>query len=165
MMTLLYIPSIFGVSLEVYFILIILGVPIFLISRWLLKKLIKVEKTRKIATWIVTLIATPLVYIGLIMLWLFAIAYHPNHDFDKQKWSADKEKRYELSDDIINSKMLIGKTKAEVRQILGEEGNADQSDFWNYYIGFEPSFANIDPDYLVIEFKQGKVIKVRQRET
>ena len=93
------------------------------------------------------------------------MSYHPTHDFDKEKWFADKETRYNLSEDIIESEMLIGKTKSEVRQILGDENNTDQSDNWSYYLGFKPGFANIDPDVLDIEFKDGKVIKVGQHET
>jgi hypothetical protein len=99
------------------------------------------------------------------MLWFFSMSYHPTHDFDKEKWFADKETRYELSEDIIESEMLIGKTKSEVRQILGDENNTDQSDHWSYYLGFRPGFANIDPDVLDIEFKDGKVIRVGQHET
>ena len=165
MTTLLYIPTLFGVSIEVYFILLVLGIPTFFIWRWILKKFIKVGKTRKIATWTATIVATPLIYVGLLMLGFFSMSYHPTHDFDKQKWFADKEKRYELSEDIIDSKMLIGKTKSEVRQLLGDEGNTDESDYWNYYLGFRPGFANIDPDVLDIEFKDGKVVKVGQHET
>jgi len=165
MTTLLYIPTLFGVSIEVYFILIVLGVPTFFIWRWLLKKFIKTDKTRKIVTWTATIVATPLIYVGLIMLWIFSMSYHPTHDFDKEKWFADKETRYELSEDIIDSKMLIGKTKTEVRQILGNENNLDQNDNWSYYLGFRPGFANIDPDVLDIEFKDGKVIRVGQHET
>src|SRR4030095_168385 len=123
MTTLLYIPSILGMSVEVYFFLLILGVPTFFVWRWFLKKFIINNRTRKIATWTATIIATPLIYSGIIMLWLFSMSYYPTHDFDKEKWSANKEKRYELSGDNIESKMLIGKTKSEVRQILGDEGN------------------------------------------
>ena len=93
------------------------------------------------------------------------MSYHPTYDFDKEKWFADKETRYNLSEDIIESEMLIGKTKSEVRQILGDENNTDQSDYWSYYLGFTPGFVNMDPDALVIEFKDGKVIKVGQHET
>lgn len=83
----------------------------------------------------------------------------------KKKWFADKEQRYEMSEDIIKTKVLLGKTKSEIRQILGDEGNTDESDYWSYYLGFRPGFANIDPDVLDIEFKNGKVIEVRQHET
>jgi hypothetical protein len=165
MTTLLYIPTIFGISIEVYFILIILGIPTFFVWRWLFKILIQTDRSRKIATWTATIVATPFIYLGLIMLWFLSMSYHPTHDFDKEKWFSNKGKRYELSEDIIGSKMLIGKTKSEVRQLLGDEGNKDESDYWDYYLGFRPGFANIDPDVLDIEFKDGKVVKVGQHET
>ena len=94
MIKLLDIPVFFGVSVEVYLILIVLSIPTYLIWRWLLKKYIKVDRTRKIATWTATIIATPLIYVGLILLWIFSISYYPNRDFDKQKWFGDKDKRY-----------------------------------------------------------------------
>lgn len=165
MNALLYFSAIFGISIEVYVILAILGVPTFFVWRWLLKKIVKTDNTRKMATWIATVVTTPFIYVGLIILWIFSISYHPTHDFDQDQWFADKESRYELSEDIIDSNMLIGKTKSEVRQLLGDEGNAEESDYWYYYLGLRPGFANIDPDVLTIEFKQGKVIRVGQHET
>lgn len=165
MTTLLYIPTLFGVSIEVYLIFIVLGIPAFFIWRLLFKKFIKDDKRRKIAIWMATLITTPLIYIGIIMLWIFSMSYYPAHDFDKERWFLDKETRYELSEDIIDSEMLIGKTKSEVRQILGDESNADQSDHWSYYLGFRPGLFNIDPDVLDIKFKRGKVIRVKQHGT
>jgi outer membrane protein assembly factor BamE (lipoprotein component of BamABCDE complex) len=165
MTNLLYIPTLFGVSVEVFFILILLVIPTYYICRWLLKKYIQVEKTRKIASWTTTIIATPIIYFGIILLWLFSMSYHPTNDFDKQKWFANKETRYEISEDIIKNKMLIGKTKSEVRQLLGDEGNNNESNHWDYYLGFRPGIANIDPDVLDIEFKDGKVFKVGQHET
>jgi hypothetical protein len=161
----LYIPTIFGVSVEVYFFLLIIGIPTFFIWRWLLMKFIKADKKRKIAVWAATIITTPLIYIGIILLWIFSISYYPNRDFDKEKWSANKEKRYELSKNLIEGEILIGKSKTEVRQILGDAGNSDESNYWSYYLGFIPGPFNIDPSVLDIEFKDGKVIKVRQHET
>lgn len=165
MMIPLYIPTFFGISIEVYFILLILGILLFFIWRWLLKKLIKTDNTRKIATWAATVLTTPLIYIGIIMLWLFSMSYNPNYPFDKEKWLTNKDKRYELSADIIESKMLIGKTKSEIKQLLGDEGNSDNSDYWNYYLGFRSGFAIIDASVLYIEFEDGKAVKIGQRET
>ena len=51
----------------------------------------------------------------------------------------------------------------EVRQILGDEKNKDVKDIWQYYLGFRPGLS-IDPDMLVIEFKDGKVIRVSRVE-
>ena len=113
-----YIPPLFGIGIDVYFILIVISIPTYYIFRWLLKKCIQVDKTRKIATWTATLIATPILYFGLILLWLISMSYHPTYDFDKQKWFANKESRYEISEDIIESKMLIGKTKLNLKSLL-----------------------------------------------
>ena len=165
MKSLSILPEFFGISIEVYFIILILAIPTFLIFRWIFKKQIKDRKKLNITSLMATIIATPLIYFLIIMLWIFSISYYPSKDFDRQKWISDKEKRYELSEEIIESEMLIGKTKAEVKQILGDEQNADDSDLWNYYLGYKPQLFGIDPDVLDIEFKNGIVIKVGQHET
>ena len=162
MNVLLYKPTVFGVSIEIYVILFVLGIPIFFLWRWLLRKHIKNEKTRKTATWIATIISTLFIYAAIIMLWIISISFYPSHDFDKQKWFDDHEKRYELSADIIDSKVLIGKSKEEIREMLGDEENSDLSDNWIYYLGFRPQLFVIDPDYLDLTFKNNKVIKVSQ---
>jgi amino acid transporter len=162
--TLLDIPVLFGVSIEVYFILIILGTPAFFIWRRIFKKYIKVDRTRKIWTWAATLLLTPMIYVGLVMIWVFSISYYPNHDFDKQKWGDDLDKRYELSKDIIDSKMLIGKSKAQVRQILGNEDNSDSLNTWVFGLGVRPELFNIDDSYLQVEFDNGKVVNVEQHK-
>jgi amino acid transporter len=165
MTKLLYIPELFGVSIEVYFIIFILAFPTFFIWRWIFRKYIEEKKKQNIATWTATIIVTPIIYVGLVMLWICSISYYPSNNFDKQKWFSDKEKRYELSEDIIESKMLIGKTKAEVKQILGDGENIENNDLWNYYLGYRPQLFGIDSDVLDIEFKDGKVIKVSQHQT
>lgn len=146
-------------DISVYFILTIIGVPIFFIWRWLLRRLAVVEKIRKVFVWSATIITTPLIYCGFI--WLM-FCYYPEHNFSKEEWQIDKEKRYEFSENIINSKMLIGKSKEEVKQILGDEGNSNTSDNWSYYIGHIPEVGNIDPNSLCITFKDKKVAKVIQ---
>jgi hypothetical protein len=165
MTPLLFIPTIFGFDIELYIILIILGIPTFYFWRWLLKKFISVSKTRKIWTWIATIIFTPIIYVGIVLLIFFRMEYYPNKSFDKQTWLQDTHKRYELSKDIIESKMLIGKTKSEVRQLLGDDaGNKDSFDTWYYGLGIRPEFGNIDDSYLLIEFKNDKVINVEQHK-
>lgn len=157
--------DVFGISIEVYIILFILGIPTYFLLSWLLKRIIKVEKTRKIVTWTATIIVTPLVFIAIAIIILTSLYYYPTYNFDKQKWKSNIEKRYELSEDIIASKLLIGKTKIEVEEILGKENNSITSDYWTYYLGFRPGLMSIDPDVLDIYFKDGKVVKVGQHET
>lgn len=162
MNSLLFIPEFLGVSIEVYVIVLIIAIPTFFIWRWILRKFIKDNRKIKIATWIGTLILSPLIYISIVLIWIFCISYYPSNDFDKNKWDTDKDKRYELSEDLIESNMLIGKTKAEVLQILGDEGGKDNQDYWRYYLGTKPAFIMLDPDVLDVYFEGGKVIRVSQ---
>jgi len=78
----------------------------------------------------------------------------------------EPDTRYELTKDLIDSEILIGKTKAAIIAILGTDiGNETDEDLWYYDIGLVSSTGNIDPDILEISFKNGKVILVTQRST
>ena len=163
-MILLNTPVILGLDLDVYFILFIIAIPVFFIWRWLFRKVIIVTNYRLMATWVATLAATPLIYAGLVLLLLFSMSYYPNHSFNREKWINDREDRYQFSQKMISSKMLIGKTKTEVRQMLGDVENSDSTNSWYYYLGIRPEFSNIDPDNMEIIFQDGKVTDVIQHK-
>lgn len=161
----LIIPTLSELSIEVYFILIILAIPTFFTWNRFLKKLLKTNNIRKSVALIATVIVTPIMYTGIIMLLIFSITFYIPRHFDQETWIQNKETRYKLSEDIIESNVLIGKTKLEVRQLLGDENNTDNSYVWHYNLGLRPGIANIDPDVLEIEFKDDIVIKVTQYES
>ena len=165
MITLIYLQTIFGIHISNYIIMLLIAIPAFFIWRYVFKKFISVIRTRKMVTWTATLISAPLIYMGIVQLFFFGLSYYPTHDFNKEKWFSDREKRYEVFEDIIESEMLIGKTKTEVRQILGDENNSDESDYWRYNIGYVPAFFCMDPTWLDIDFKNGKVIRVGQHRS
>ena len=124
-------------SIEVPIIVLILAFPIYFLSKWILKKWnFGNEKNRKYLAIIPSVVLSPIVYIGLIYLWIFSISYYPTNDFDKQTWESNPEERYKMSEDIIA-----------------------------YGLGFVPGLFNIDPDVLDIYFENGKVTKVGQHET
>jgi hypothetical protein len=156
----LFIPTIFGFGLDVYIILVVLGIPIYFIFRRRFKKRIQSTRKRKIVTWVSTILVTPLVYITIVAITFFCMEYYPNKDFDRQQWLTDKEERYEFAKDIVNSNMLIGKTKLQVEKILGNNSNPNENDYWYYDLGYRPELFNIDPDNLEIGFKNDKVILV-----
>ena len=158
MQHLLDIPVFFGVSIEVYFILLIIAVPTFFISRWVLKKFIKIDKIRRIFTWVTTIILTPIIYIGLISLFIFWMAYTPSKDFDKSQWFADRESRFEMADDIIKTEMLIGKDTNQVKQILGDPNLCgDTTLIWTYDMGTGGGVIGFMDHTLQIQFKNNKV--------
>jgi hypothetical protein len=136
-LSLLDIPVIFGLSIKVYFLLIIIAIPTFLFWKWLLKKYIKVDKTRIFSVWAATLLVPPVIYVVLILLFLFAMSYTPSKNFDKLEWLTDKEGRFEMANDIIKSKMLIGKDTTQIKQILSDPTwGGDSTKVWIYDMGF-----------------------------
>jgi len=53
--------------------------------------------------WITTVVSTPLIYIGLIFLWITIATHYPQRDFNQDKWIKDKETRYEYADDLVDN--------------------------------------------------------------
>ena len=153
-------------SPEVPVIILILAIPVYFLTKWIFKKLkLGNEKYRKYLAIIPTIILSPLLYVGIIMIWIFSVSYYPKTDFNMQEWNENKEERYKMSNDIIKSDILIGKTKEEVIELLGEDYYSYDESHIAYDLGFVPGLFNIDPDVLDIYFKNGKVIKVGQHET
>lgn len=153
-------------SPEVPIIILILAIPVYFLSKWILKKFkLGNDINRKYLAIIPTIILSPIIYVGIIMIWIFSISYYPNTDFDKQKWESNKDERYKMSNDIINSELLIGKTKDEVIILLGNDFYKYGENHIAYDLGFVPGLFNIDPDVLDVYFENGKVIKVGQHET
>jgi len=163
------IPELFGLSIEVYFILTLIAVPTFFFCRWLFRKFKMSDKARKVAAWITTLILTPAIYIGLVLLLLFGLSYTPSIDFDRSQWLADREGRFQMATDIIKTKMLIKKDTIEVKGLLGEPTwgtdstwKSDAISTWTYDMGFGGGngIAGLMHN-LVITFDKGHVVTVK----
>lgn len=153
-------------SPEVPIIILILAIPVYFLSKWILKKFkLGNDKNRRFLAIIPTIIISPILYVGIIMIWIFSISYYPKTDFNKQKWESNKDERYKMSNDIIKNELLIGKTKDEVINLLGNDFYKYDDNHIAYDLGFVPGLFNIDPDVLDIYFENGKVIKVGQHET
>ena len=153
-------------SPEVPIIILILAIPVYFLTKWIFKRLkLGNEKNRKYLAIIPTIILSMLLYVGIIFVFVFSISYYPKTDFNKQEWNKNKEERYKMSNDIIKSEILIGKTKDEVIELLGDDFYSYDENHIVYDLGFVPELLNIDPDVLDIYFEYGKVVKVRQHGT
>ncbi|AXT50313.1 hypothetical protein D1818_05515 [Aquimarina sp. BL5] len=128
---------------------------------------------------------TNLKYYGIILIGIicFALIYYTysivsfaNSDifngldyvevkFDKELWTRDKEERYVMSKDIIESKILVGLNKENVIEILGSDYDSYSENTISYCLGFVPSISGSDPDLLELTFENGKVKSVRQHGT
>jgi hypothetical protein len=153
-------------SYEVPLLILILAIPVYFLSIWFLNKFkLGNEKNRKFLAIIPTILLSPILFGGIIQLWIFSISYYPKTDFNKQEWASNKEERYKMSNDIMESNLLIGKTKDEVITLMGNDFYKYDDNHIAYDLGFVPGLFKIDPDVLDIYFKNGKVFKVGQHES
>lgn len=147
---------------------IIIAIPTFFILRWLLKKIIKIKRYRIITTWILTLLLTPLLYLGAAII-LFSILFHvPSKKFDKISWRYDTGKRFQMSDDIIKSEILIGKDTTQIKDFLGDTHQKYQDSSkqltWIYEMGEGGGGLGFLFHSLGITFKDNKAILVQHFE-
>lgn len=139
-----------------------IAIPVYLFLRWLLDKTDLSTRIQKFWQISGSVVLAPLIFIGSIYGMLYVLHYHPNRDFDRQAWANDRWQRYEMSQDIIESRMLIGKPKREVELLLGGECEI-YIDSCPYILGFPPGIFNLDPLALIVTFEDGKVVKVHEK--
>jgi len=130
---------------------------------------VKTIDKRKWLTLLVSLIITPFVYFYAVypMVNIFS-NYHHQKYFSSELWKDKPTLRYELSDDMLSSEILTGKSKSEIESLLGtyewlswNDNNKDHdSNKWNYSLGIEPGAFNTEKECLEITFKDHKVVNV-----
>ncbi|MDO7876301.1 hypothetical protein Q5H93_16270 [Hymenobacter sp. ASUV-10] len=152
------------VSLAFALIALIAAVP--LLFRWhrFLRQKTQHKFIAVFGAMFLTAASVSVAYIVAVTAFFAATFYYPDKDFDRNRWLTEREKRFELSEDLIESRILVGKNKAAVKQLLGDEENDEQSNYWRYYLGYRPTIIGIDPDVLDIYFQDGKVVKVEQHQ-
>lgn len=125
---------------------------------------------RKWLTIIVSLVLTPIVYFYLFypMLNIF-ISYHHEKHFDADAWEEKPQLRYEMSNQILNDSLLIGKNKNDIEALLGKPEwfswdeilQVNSKEKWNYNLGFKPGAFNDMQECLELQFKNNSVKSVR----
>jgi hypothetical protein len=104
--------------------------------------------------------------IGLFLFAAFVITtsliYLFEERFDKHEWRRDPARRYQMVDDVIESQMLMDKSKNEVIELLGEPNSSvsAEKDVFLYRLGNPPTFFESKREQLLIVFEDGKVYKV-----
>ena len=113
-----------------------IAIILFFVIEWALKKPIRSGKYRVITTLGATLILTPVICVVLIHLLIFAINFEISRDFDKSTWMSNPHDRYQMADDIIGGKILIGKDSNQVKQLLGKSDLVRATpQQWQYNMG------------------------------
>ncbi|MFD2543246.1 hypothetical protein ACFSSB_13010 [Lacinutrix gracilariae] len=94
------------------------------------------------------------------LTWLF------EERFNAEQWHSQPLTRYKMVEDIIESNILIGKTKQEVILLLGEAipSSLNGKEHLVYALGKPPSFFEPKNEILVVIFENHLVIKVIQQQ-
>jgi len=124
---------------------------------------------RKWLTLLVSIVLTPLLYFYMVypMINIFS-NYHHQKYFSSELWIDKPALRYELSDDMIASKVLIGQSRSNVESLLGkpewlswdDTKKAHDTNRWNYGLGIEPGAFNTDKECIEIVFQNETAIAV-----
>ncbi|MEH6537549.1 MAG: hypothetical protein V7719_14215 [Psychroserpens sp.] len=130
---------------------------------------VKTIDRRKWLTFLVSLVITPFIYFFAVypMINVFS-DYHHKKYFSEELWKEKPALRYELSDEMMSSEILIGKSKSDIETLLGTHEWLTWSDAkkdhdtnrWNYGLGMEPGAFNTEKECVEIVFKDNKVVNV-----
>jgi hypothetical protein len=85
--------------------------------------------------------------------------------FDAVAWRNDAENgsgvRQSMADGLVASRSLIGRTREEVVEMLGEPPETGYFKRYDlvYWLGHERGFISIDSEWLVIRIVNGRVVE------
>jgi len=144
---------------------IIIAIPVFFIVLWLTRKFQKNKEYNYITASIITTLLTPVLYIGAVTIFFSILFHEPARNFDKETWLSNKAKRFQMSDNIIKSKLLIEKDTAQIKQILGDPTwRHDSLNKWGYDMGMGGGGLGFLFHNLTVSLENGKAVKVEHFE-
>ena len=157
-------------------LLTIIGVLIFIVmifivyqsSSWILKKLkIGSDKSRRnIAIAPAILLAPVLViaiFIGSILI-EDSFVSRDYYYFDEYTWRAKSASRKGMASPLIEEQILIGQTKPQVIELLGDDFHHYDENSIMYHLEKYPHLPFKNPEILIIQFWGGKVVNVSQNK-
>ncbi len=134
---------------------LIFGVPVFFVCRWAARRWLKDPATRQVVPWVATLVLTPLLCAAGIVMWVTTLPGNRNYNFDTEQWAAYPGKRYFMVEDLVDSDILRGMDRIQVRQLLGNPDFRTADSVWVY------SIRGDKDDMLEVTFRHDRVTAVR----
>ncbi len=126
---------------------------------------------RKWVSFLISVVATPVVYFYVLypLINIF-FSFHHEKYFDSEAWKEKPALRYEMSGNILDEDLFIGKTKEEITTLLGvsewyswdDALKMNSPEMWNYNLGFKPGAFNMTQECLEISFKNNTAVNVKQ---
>ncbi|MEJ7663045.1 MAG: hypothetical protein WKG07_27610 [Hymenobacter sp.] len=109
----------------------------YLIAEKALQKVLQPGRQRSLPTIITTLIFIPLLIFMIVSIGGTVAFSYPHRPFNQQQWAASENNRYEMVDNLLDFRKLLGLSKKQVATILGEPVDFE-GDEWLYELGYEP---------------------------
>ena len=104
-----------------------------------------------------------IVGVFILSIVIFGVKYKYEHTFSTDRWIKYPRERVKKVDDMLEKHILIGKTKEEVVELLGNETDGAHFKELNnfvYYLGDERGLISIDSEWLVVTFDNDIVVEV-----
>lgn len=140
------------------FLTFIFSLPIALLLYFLFKKRFKNGRYAFGICLIVSYVLSGFIVVIYIFISNYNYTSAENKKFDRKEWSINKKRRFEMVENLISDSLLLNKTRAETREMLGEP-NENEGEEIKYLTGVKGSLY---PQFyfLKIYFKNDKVVKV-----
>ena len=155
-----------------YLVYIIIGIILFLIIRKIIGRIFpKLKSANSIISGILAIGLAPIIAKVIFILFfnLIMYEYHPNRKFKIDSWQENIQDRHQMSDDLIESQILINKTKNQIATELGMPNGeihleTDTLSNWRYNMGSRGWGFGWKFYYLNIEFENNKTKHVKIEE-
>ena len=102
--------------------------------------------------------------IGVILVILVNLNEVSKIKFDRDIWEHNISQRNKIANYLINTNLLIGKTKEEIIRLLGKPNYINENILY-YNIGKSDNYMSVDPNLLIIHLKNNKVFKIEKGES
>lgn len=120
--------------------------------------MINAGKSKAYTTNAKTLIYAGFTYVAFVWLVFNVITFEKQTKFNQDKWMAEKNKRHEMADDLIQSDIIAGKDSNKVKALIGEPDlRNDTLQIWNYNMGQGGGGFGFTMHHLVVEFTADSV--------
>ena len=154
---------------EVIFIVSVIALIFYLVISKFLKNIIKDNYFRIFIGLIISIMFVIIFYVFYVVVLIYFLTKEKSRDFDKKDWillNEDIEKRlhrYEMIDDLIDSRVLIDKDSIQVKELLGKPNYKNTNEnVWTYEAGTGGGFGFVD-HFLEIYYKKNKVQKIEHK--
>ena len=154
---------------EVFFIVSVIALIFYLVISKFLKNNIKDNYFRIFIGLIISIMFGIIFYVFSVAGLIYFLTKEKSRDFDKKDWillNEDIEKRlhrYEMIDDLIDSRVLIDKDSIQVKELLGKPNYKNTNEnVWTYEAGTGGGFGFVD-HFLEIYYKKNKVQKIEHK--